>query len=129
MCRLWLTLERSFEHLLRRDVLAAIELDDAAIVERVGITRENALGSQARLRNREIRPSSRRDFCNLRILVYENSKLISRLSKPSSSKLLVCAFERNQSCRLILRWWSRWWRSRTRSQRSNRSLLLRRFDP
>src|SRR5215213_361445 len=121
MCRLWLALERSFKHLLRRDVLAAIELDDAAIVKRVGITRENTLGSQARLRNREIRPRSRCDFRNLRILVYEDSKLIPRLSKPSSSKLLVRAFERNQSCRLILRWWSRWWRSRTRSHCSNRS--------
>jgi hypothetical protein len=34
----------------------------------------------------------------LRVLVDENSKLISRLSKSSPGEFLMCAFERNQGC-------------------------------
>src|SRR5262245_46975862 len=125
-----LTLECSFEHLLRRNIPTSIELDDAAIVKRVGITWENALSSQARLRNREIRSRACSDFCYLRVFVYENPKLVPRLSKPTACKLLMCAFERNQCCRLILCWRSwRWRRSGRGSNCSNRGLLLRRFDP
>src|SRR5215217_2322191 len=123
-----LTLERSFEHLLRRDILTSIELDDAAIVKRVGVAWENALSSQSRLRNREIRPRASCDFGYLRVFVYENSKLVPRLSEPTACKLLMCAFECNQSCRLVLRRRSRRrWRSRRWPNSSNRSLLLRRF--
>lgn len=96
--RFRLTLECSFKHLLRRYILTAIELNDAAIVKRVGITWENALSSQARLRNREIRARSRCNFCYLRVFIYENPKLVPRLSKPAANKLLMCAFERNQCC-------------------------------
>ena len=96
VCRLRLTFECSFEHLLRRDILAAVEFDNAAVVKRVSITWKNAFGSQARLRNREIRASASCDFCHLRILVYQNSKLITRFSKPASHKLLVRTFKRYQ---------------------------------
>ena len=128
--RFGFTFERSFKHLLRRDILAAIEFDNAAIVKRVSIAWKNAFSSQARLRNREIRASASCDFCHLRILVDQNSKLIPRLSKPASRKLLVRTFESDQRCRLILRRWSwRWWRSWSGSDGANGSLLLRRFDP
>jgi hypothetical protein len=106
--RFGFTLERSFKHLLRRNILAAIELDDATVVKRVSIAWKNALRPQARFRNREIRSRASRDFRYLRILVYENSKLVPRFSKTAPGKLLMCAFERNESCRLILRRWS--WR-------------------
>ena len=130
MRRFGLTLERSFEHLLRRDILAPVKLDDAAIVERVGVARENALSSQARLRNREVCSRASCDFRYLRILVYENSKLIPRFSKTAPGKLFVRAFERDKGCRLVLRRWSwRWLRRCRGSHSSNRSLLLRRFDP
>ena len=130
MSRFGLTLERSFEHLLRRDILAPVELDYTTIVKRIGIAWENALSSQARFRNREICPRASCDFRYLRILVYENPKLVSRLSKPAAYKLLVRTLERDKSCRLILcRWSRRRWRSRYRSDGSNRGLLLRRFDP
>src|SRR6185369_8688550 len=128
-----LTLECSLEHLLRRHILAAVELDYAAIVKRVSIARQNTLSPQARLRNREIRPRACRDFRDLRVLLYKYSKLVTRLSKSSACKFLMRAFERHESCRLILRRWSwrRWlscrWANRTNS--TNRSLLLRRFDP
>src|SRR5215217_4110045 len=123
-----LTLERSFEHLLRRDILTSIELDDAAIVKRVGVAWENALSSQSRLRNREIRPRASCDFGHLRVFVYENSKLVPRLSEPASCKLLVRPLKSDQSCRLVLCRRS-WRRRRSRPDSSNRSLLLRRFDP
>src|SRR6185312_16016837 len=97
MRRFRLTLERSFEHLLRRYILTSIELDDAAIVKRIGITWENALSSQARLRNREIRPRTGCDFCYLRVFVYENSELVPRFSKSTSCKLLVRPLKRDQS--------------------------------
>ena len=133
VCGFGLTLEGPFEHLLGRNILAAVELDDASIVKRVGIARKNAFRSQARLCNREIRSRTRRDFCYLRVFLYENSKLIPRLSKPASGKLLVRPFECDKRCRLILSRWSRrrWlsWRGSNGSNRSNRSLLLRRFDP
>ena len=96
--RFRLTLQSSFKHLLRCYILAAVEFDHATIVKRVGIARQNALRSQTRLRNREIRPSASCDFRNLRVLVYENSKLIARLSKPSSDKLLVRTFK-SDKCR------------------------------
>src|ERR1044072_6138289 len=129
MRRFRLTLERSFEHLLRRYILTAIELDDAAIVKRVGITWENAFSSQARLRNREIRPRACCDFCYLRVFVYENSELVPRLSKTATCKFFVRPLKREQSCRLIdgRRSWRRW--SWGRPHSSNGSLLLRRFDP
>src|SRR6185369_6300931 len=98
MRRFRLTLECSFEHLLRCYILTAIELDDTAVVKRVGITWENAFSSQARLRNREIRSRTRCDFCYLRVFVDENSELVPRLSKPPAGKLLMCAFKCNQSC-------------------------------
>ena len=128
--RFRLTLECSFKHLLRRNVFAAIELDDATVIKRISIAWENALSPQARLRNCEIRSRASRDFRYLRILVYQNSKLIPRLSKTSSCKLAMRTLERDEGCRLILRRWSwRWWRSGCGSNGSNRSLLLRRFDP
>ena len=127
--RFRLTLERSFKHLLRGNILAAIEFDDATVVKRVSIAWENTFGPQARLRNREICPRASCDFGYLGILVNEDSKLVPRLSKTTSSKLFVRAFERDECCRLILRWRS--WRERSLcgSDSSNGSLLLRRFDP
>src|SRR5215217_263914 len=129
MCCFRLTLEGSFEHLLRRNILASIELDNAAIVKRVGIAWQNALRTQPRLRNREIRPRARCDFRYLRVFIHENSKLVQRLNKTTSRKLLVRTLERDQSCRVVLRRRSRRWWSWCRSNGSNRSLLLRRFDP
>ena len=96
VCRFRFTFESSFEHLLRRDIFTPVELNDAAIVKRVGITWKNAFGPQARLRNRQPRASTSCDFRHLRILVDKNSKLIARLSKPASDKLLVRTFKRHQ---------------------------------
>ena len=90
------TLESSFEHLLRRDIFTPVELNDPAIVKRVGITWKNAFGPQTRFRNRQPRASTSCDFRHLRILVYQNSKLIACLGKPASDKLLVRAFKRYQ---------------------------------
>ena len=92
-----LTLERPLEHLLRRHVFATIELDDAPIVKRISIAWQNALGPQTRFRNRKIRARASCDFRYLRILVYQNSKLIPRFSKTAASKLPVRTFERQQS--------------------------------
>jgi hypothetical protein len=91
--RFGLTLERSFKHFLRRDILAVIQLDDAPVVKRVSIAWEDTLGPQARFRDREIRSRASCDFRYLRILVYQNSKLISRFRKSASSKLSVRTLE------------------------------------
>src|SRR5690242_15738553 len=101
--RFGLALECPFKHLLCGNVLTAIELDDATIVKRVSIARENAFSPQSRLRNRQIRARASCDFRDLRILVYQNSKLIPRFSKTASNKLPVRTLERDQRCRLILR--------------------------
>src|ERR1041385_6831254 len=129
MCSLGLTLQRSLEHLLGRDILTAVQFDHAAIVERIGITRENAFSSQSRLCDREICPRASCDFGNLRVFIYQDSKLIPRLSKPTSRKLLVGPFKRCQGSRLILCGRSRHRRSWLRSNCSDCRELLRRFDP
>ena len=124
-----LTFQSSFEHLLRGYILAAVELDNAAIVKRISITWQNTFGPEAGFRDREIRPRAGCDFRYLGVFVDEYAKLVSRLSKPTSNKLLVRTLERDKSRRLILRRWSRRRRSWCGSNGSNRSLLLRRFDP
>jgi len=124
------SLQRSFEHLLRRDILASIEFDHAAVIERIGIAWKNAFSAQARLRDREISARASCDFRYLRVFVQENSKLIPRFGKPASDKFLVSAFKSQQCCGLIdSRWPWRWRRSRRWPDGANCSLLLRRFDP
>ena len=98
VCRFRFTLQRSFEHLLRRDILASIEFDDAAVIERIGIAWKNAFSAQARLSDREIRASASCDFRYLRVFVQKNSELIPSLSKPASHKFLVRAFESDKCC-------------------------------
>src|SRR5262245_38192406 len=65
VCRLGLAFECPFEHLLSGNILTPVELDNASIVKRVGVTWKYAFSSQARLRNREIRSSPRCYFCYL----------------------------------------------------------------
>ena|SRR6185503_11743699 len=123
------TLECTLKHLLRRHILASVELNHTAVVKRVGITWQNTLGSQTRFSNREIGASTRRDFRDLRVLVYQDSKLITGFSEPASNEFLVRAFKCDKSRRLILRRWTRrWWRRRG-SNSSDRRKLLRLFDP
>ena len=57
---------------------------------------EECSQSASGLSDREIRASTSCDLCNLRILVYQNSKLIARFSKSASRKLLVRTFKRYQ---------------------------------
>src|ERR1700752_444870 len=124
-----LTFECSFKHFLSGDIFVSIEFDDAAIVERVGVAWKNAFSTQARLRDRQIGASASSDLRNLRVFIYQNSKLIPCLSKPPACKLFVRSLESNESCRLILSRWSWLRRRRCRSDGANSSLLLRRFDP
>ena len=49
VCRLRFALQGALEQFLRRDVIAAIEFDDAAVVERVRVARQRRLCAQARL--------------------------------------------------------------------------------
>src|ERR1044072_978277 len=130
VCCFRFALQSSFEHLLRRDILASIKFHHTAVIKRIGIAWKNAVSAQARLRDREIRARASCDFRYLRVLVQENSKLIPRFSKPASYKFLVSTLKSKQCCRLIHgRWTRRWRRSRCGSDGTNRSLLLRRFDP
>jgi hypothetical protein len=62
VCRFRFALQRSFEHLLRRDIFASIEFDHAAVVERIGIAWKNAFRAQPRLSDREIRARAGCDF-------------------------------------------------------------------
>ena len=91
--RFRLTLERALKHLLGRYILTAVEFDNAAIVKRVSITRQNAFSSQTRFGNCEIRASTSSHLRHLRILVHQNAKLIPRFGKTSARKLFVRAFE------------------------------------
>ena len=45
--RFRLAFECTFKHLLGGNILTAVEFDNATIVERIGISRENALRSKA----------------------------------------------------------------------------------
>lgn len=58
-------LKCSLKHLLRRNVFAAIQFDDAAVVERIGVAGKHAFRSQPRFRDRQIRPSAGGHFRNL----------------------------------------------------------------
>ncbi len=58
-------LECSFKHLLRRDVLATVQFDDAAVIKRIGVAGKHAFGTQARFRDREIRAGAGGHFRNL----------------------------------------------------------------
>src|SRR5689334_14346785 len=96
-------LECTFKHLLRRDILAAIELDHPAVIKRVGVPRQHAFRAQARFSDGEIGAGARRDFRNLRILVYEDTKLIASFREPAPHKLLVSSLESTERGRFVLR--------------------------
>src|ERR1700687_4360648 len=42
------TLESALKHLLGSDIFTTVQFDDAAIIKRIGISREHALGAQPR---------------------------------------------------------------------------------
>ena len=90
--------ECALKHLLRRDILAAIQFNDAAVVKRVGVARQHAFGAQARLGNREVRTCTGGHFRNLRVLIDQNAKLVASLREPATHKLFVSSFERSE-CR------------------------------
>lgn len=58
MCCFGFTFEGAFKHLLGGDVFAAVEFDNAPIVKRISVAWENAFGSQARFRDREVSASA-----------------------------------------------------------------------
>src|SRR5688572_8328997 len=95
------TLQSSFEHLLRGHILAAVQFDYTAIVKRVSVAREHAFGSQTRFRNCQVRAGAGGDLRNLRILLNEDPKLVTRLGETSSDKLFVSAFKRTQRGRFV----------------------------
>src|SRR5216684_6737844 len=69
-----LPLERALEKFLRRNVLAAIQFNDATIVKRVGVTRRRHLSSQSRVRYREVGAGASRDFGNRGELFYQRAE-------------------------------------------------------
>ena len=107
VCRFGFPLEGTLKHFLRRDILASVQFNNSAVIKRVRIARQNAFRSQTRLCNGEIGTSASSYLCNLRVFVYENSKLIAGFSEPTSCKLLVRSFKRHQCRRLILCRWTR----------------------
>lgn len=57
--------ECSLKHLLRRNVFAAVQFDDAAIIKGVGVAWKHAFRSQPRFRDRQVRARAGGHFRNL----------------------------------------------------------------
>ena len=93
MCGLRFPLQSAFKHLLRCNILATIQFNNAAIVERVSIPWQHAFGSQSSIRNSEIRACPRCYFRDLKIFFQERAKLIACLTKTAACKFLMCSFE------------------------------------
>lgn len=89
-------LERTFKHLLGRHILTSIEFNNAAIVKRISIARQDAFCPQARFRDRKVRAPARRDLRHLRVLVHKTTKLITSLCETSASEFLVRPLECEQ---------------------------------
>src|SRR4051812_29749795 len=104
-------LQGAFEHLLRRYILAAVQFNNAAVVERVCITWQHVLGTKARFCNCQIGTCARRHLRYLGVLIQECAKLVAGLAKPAPSKFLVGLFKYLQRSRLIKSRLSRGWRN------------------
>jgi hypothetical protein len=96
--------ERTLKHFLSRDILAAIQFNHAAIIQRVGIPRKHVFCTQARFSNRKVRTSTCGNFGNLRILFEQSAKLVASFSKVPVRKFFMGMFEREQRRRFINGW-------------------------
>jgi hypothetical protein len=86
-------LERALEKLLRRDEVAAVELDDAAVVERVGVARERRIGAQPRLGDVEVCARARRDLRDARVLLDERAEVLAGGGEVAAREIFVGALE------------------------------------
>ena len=98
VCCLGFSFKGTLEHFLSSDVLTTIQFNDAAVIQGVGIFREHALCTKARLGNCQVGARTCSDFRHLRILIEQNPKLISRLRKPTADKLFVRTLKGDQRC-------------------------------
>jgi hypothetical protein len=90
---LGVALEGALEQLLRRDEVAAVELDDAAVVERVGVARQRRLGAQARLGDVEVGARARRHLGDARVLLDEGAEVLARGREVPAREIFVGALE------------------------------------
>src|SRR5260370_28927220 len=111
VCSFWLAPQRALKQLLRRNIIAAVQLNYSTIIKRVGVPWQRQLSSHSRFSNGKIGASSSCYFRDRRILFDQRAKLISCFAKVTTSKLLVCSLKRAKRGRLImsrLRWRLRW---------------------
>lgn len=85
--------ERTLEQLLRGHVFAAIEFDDATVVEGFGVARQGALRTEAGLGDGEIGARPRRDLGDSAVLVDERAKQHPRFRETSARKLFMSTLE------------------------------------
>src|SRR5437588_1495932 len=86
-------LEGALEHLLRGDEVSAVQLDDAAVVERVGVARQRRLRAQARFGDGQIGARACRHLGDARVLLDERAEEVARRPEMAGSELLVCSLE------------------------------------
>ena len=101
--RVRLALESALEHLLRGDVIAAVKLNHAAVIERFGVARERALRAQTVLRDHEVGTRARRHLGHACVLLNELAEEDARLRETTARKLLVRALECLQGRGLVAR--------------------------
>src|SRR5205085_8172505 len=93
----------ALEQFLRRDIIAAIEFDDAAVIERVGVARQRRLCAQARLSDGQIDARPCRHFGGVRVLLNQSAKQLPRLTETTARKIFVGPLERANRGHLVLR--------------------------
>src|SRR5438067_7061784 len=95
--------ERAREQLLRGDEIASVQLDDAAVVERVWVARQHRLRPQSSVGDVQVGARSRRHLRDARVLLYERAEEIARRGEVAAGELLVGALERLECRRLVAR--------------------------
>src|SRR6266851_1276677 len=101
----------TLKHFLRRNIFAAVEFDDAAVIKRIGIARQNAFSPHSRISNSEISTRTCRYFRNLRVFLEQRAKQVAGLAEVTAGKFFMGALKCFQRSRLINRWLA-WWRRR-----------------
>lgn len=85
--------ERAFEQLLRGNVFAAIEFDDATIIQSFGVARQRTLRTEAGFSDGEIGARPRRDLGDSAMLVDERAKQHPRFRETTACKLFMRTLE------------------------------------
>ena len=119
----------TLKHFLRGNVFAAVKLYHAAIVQRIGIPRQNAFCSHSRIGNSEISTSTCCYFGNFSVFFKQHTKLVAGFAEVTAREFFMRALKSFQGSRLINGWLT-WWRGcdRNGTLRANGRQLLSLFD-